>query len=396
MKTISGSILVFGGGELQKSMILLCKSLGLKTVVIDPSPNAICKDIADAFECVGGDDFEGTCACVEKHDIKAVITAATDKPLVMMARVAEKFGFCYIDEKAATIATDKNLMKQVLISASVNCAKGALVDKNNPELPSDLFWPVVVKPLDNSGSRGVFICNDFEDFIKKTNESKQFTKSDFLLVEEFIGGKEYSIESIHSENKTTVIAITEKITTEAPYNVELGHIIPATVSESSKKEIEDIIQKIGTSFNFKYCASHTEVKINERGVFVIETSPRLGGDFITSELVPGSTGVNIERCLISLAFGVEPKIEHTKTDYCGVFYFDLNQGLVKELKEYDPSNNDAIVYYQLNLSKGQEIKPITNSIDRYGCVILNTETKDELLAEKSEIFRIHKKLIEID
>lgn len=396
MKTISGSILVFGGGELQKSIILLCKDLGLKTVVIDPSPNATCRDIADVFECVEGDDFETTCTCVEKHDIKAVITAATDKPLVMMAKVAERFGFCFIDEKTATISTDKYLMKQVLISASVNCAKGVLVARNNPEIPLNLNWPVVVKPLDNSGSRGVFICNNFEDFTKKVNESRRYTKSDFLLVEEFIDGKEFSIEAIHSENKTTVIAITEKITSEAPYNVELGHIIPAAISERCKKEIEDIIQKIAVSFNFKFCASHTEVKINERGIFVIETSPRLGGDFITSELVPSSTGVNIESCLINLAYGIEPNLELGKPNFCGVFYFNLNQGIVKNIKAYNSFKNSSIVYHQLNLSKGQEIKQITNSIDRYGCVIIKAETKEELISEKNEIFKIYDSLIEIE
>ena len=87
------SILIFGVGPLQKSIIERAKLMGLYTIGIDPMADASCRDAVDAFEIVGGQDFEGTCAVVEKYDVKAIVTAATDKPLVMMARVAEKYGF---------------------------------------------------------------------------------------------------------------------------------------------------------------------------------------------------------------------------------------------------------------------------------------------------------------
>ena len=87
------SILVFGCGELQQSIIGRAHKKGLFVVGIDPCADAYCKDDTDAFEVVGGQDFEGTCAVVEKYGIEAIVTAATDKPLVMMARIAEKYGF---------------------------------------------------------------------------------------------------------------------------------------------------------------------------------------------------------------------------------------------------------------------------------------------------------------
>ncbi|MBO4263521.1 MAG: hypothetical protein J5871_02425, partial [Bacteroidales bacterium] len=75
--------------------------MGLYTVGIDPAADASCKDEVDAFEVVGGQDFAGTCAVVEKYGIDAIVTAATDKPLVMMARVAAKYGFPFYSEDTA-------------------------------------------------------------------------------------------------------------------------------------------------------------------------------------------------------------------------------------------------------------------------------------------------------
>ena len=81
------AIMIFGVGELQESIIKRAKAMGLFVVGIDPCVDACCRDAVDAFEVVGGQDYEGTLAVARKYNISAVVTAATDKPLVMMARV---------------------------------------------------------------------------------------------------------------------------------------------------------------------------------------------------------------------------------------------------------------------------------------------------------------------
>ena len=84
------SVLVFGVGELQISIITRAKAMGLFVVGIDPFEDAVAKDYYDAFGVVGGQDFEGTVAVAKKYNVSAIVTAATDKPLVMMARLAKE------------------------------------------------------------------------------------------------------------------------------------------------------------------------------------------------------------------------------------------------------------------------------------------------------------------
>ena len=150
------AVLIFGVGPLQESIIGRAKKMGLFTIGIDPMADATCRNVVDAFEVVGGQDFEGTCAVVEKYGIDAIVTAATDKPLVMMARVAKKYGFPFYSVETAQWSTDKFQMKQRFMEGNVPCAKGRLVMR--VEETADMIYPLIVKPRDNSGSRGVKLC----------------------------------------------------------------------------------------------------------------------------------------------------------------------------------------------------------------------------------------------
>ena len=373
-------ILVFGVGELQKSIIDRAHKMGLYVVGIDPCADAYCKDDVDAFEIVGGQDYEGTCAVVEKHDIDAIATAATDKPLVMMARIAEKYGFPFYSVETAQWSTDKFQMKKRFELGDVPHAQGRLISK--VEEAEGLVFPVIVKPRDNSGSRGVKLCRNQEELKNSIDEALENSKLDSVLVEEFIEGPEYSIEGLHHDGKSEVIQFTEKKTTEFPYNVELGHIQPAKISEENKQRIRVIIAKIGKALNFVNCPSHTELKINNRGIFVIETSPRLGGDYITSTLTPLSTGVNLEDELLKISLGETINPAPKAVQYSGVRFFSFVEGsIIKQVPNEDFVKTwPHVVDFSFNLQKCDKVRKITSSLNRYGHITLiagNRESIDD-------------------
>lgn len=365
------AVLIFGVGPLQQSIINRAKMMGLYTVGIDPCEDATCKDYVDSFEVVGGQDYEGTCAVVDNYGIDAIVTAATDKPLVMMARIAEKYGFPFYSVETAQWSTDKFQMKQRFLEGGVPCAKGRLV-KSVAEA-ADMEYPVIVKPRDNSGSRGVKLCRTEGELEQSMAEALEYSRLDSVLVEEFIEGPEYSIEGLHHDGKSEVIQFTEKKTTEFPYNVELGHIQPANINEDNKQKIREIVAKIGNAMKFENCPSHTELKINERGVFVIETSPRLGGDYITSTLVPLSTGINMEDQLLHIALGEMVNTQAGRVNKAsGVCFLNLPCGKVIVI---DPALNEVsswpnVYSFSTSLKVGDEIHPITSSLNRYGQFIV--------------------------
>lgn len=382
------SILVFGGGDLQISIIEECKKYNLQTVVIDPNPNAIASKIADIFEVVPGNNFEKTCEVVENNNISAIITSATDKPLIMMAKIAEKFHFPFFPIDTAILSTDKFLMKQKFIENKIPCANGFLIEKNSL---LEITLPVIIKPRDNSGSRGVIYCSTKQELANTIEESFKYTKLNTILCEEVIQGKEYSIETIHYKGNNKILQITEKITTNFPYNVEIGHIQPSELTDYQISEIDKIINKISSAFKFTNCASHTEIKINEQGIFVIETSPRLGGDFITSKLVPLSTGINMEKALIDIALNYIPVYNESFFKSSAIFYFNfedkniVNFDFLKKIKEVE-----GVKEVRLDLKTGEKGNKITNSLERYGYVVLQKNNRKELLKLKEYLFSLIK------
>lgn len=372
------AVLVFGVGPLQASIIKRAKLMGLYTVGIDPVADATCRDAVDAFEVVGGQDYEGTCAVVEKYGIDAIVTAATDKPLVMMARIAEKYGFPFYSVETAQWSTDKYQMKRRFMEGGIPCAKGRLV-KSVSEV-EDFEYPVIIKPRDNSGSRGVKLCRSKEELEASMSEAFEVSKLDTILVEEFIEGLEYSIEGLHHDGKSEVIQFTEKKTTEFPYNVELGHIQPANISDENKHQIREIVYKIGKALNFMNCPSHTELKINERGIFVIETSPRLGGDYITSTLTPLSTGVNLEDEVLRISLGEKINPAPQAVQYSGVRFFSFKEGgVIKHVpNEEFVKGWPHVVDFSFNLNEGEKVNRITSSLNRYGHLTLTAGNRDAI------------------
>ncbi len=377
------AVLFFGAGQLQRSIIERAKALGLFTVAIDPDKNAYAKSIPDVFEVVNGDDYHETLRIARKHKVSSVLTAATDKPLVMMARVAAILHLPFYSVATAQKSVDKLLQKECFIRCGVPCAQGILLTRNVLQHAEslDLAFPLVIKPRDNSGSRGVIFCRDRTNLVECLAEAFKHTKLDTVLAEEYIDGKEYSIESLHYGGCSKIIQFTEKITTPLPYNVELGHIQPAELSKIQIEQIAVIINRIAAAFQFDQCASHTELKINSHGIWIIETSPRLGGDQITSTLTPLSTGINMEEALISISLGLSPNVNAAHSNKCSMIrYFNLPPGLT--IRNVDDitnlRNRDGVTSLTFTLMKGSNTPIIKSSLDRYGDIVLAAQSREAL------------------
>ena len=285
--------------------------------------------------------------------------------------------------------------RQVSDEATV-CAKGRLI--KSADEAKDFEFPVIVKPRDNSGSRGVRLCRTEEELQSCMDEALEYSHLDSVLVEEFIEGQEYSIESLHYNGRTEVIQFTEKKTAEFPYNVELGHKQPVNLTENQKKEIRSVISRIAEALKFDNCPSHTELKINDRGIFVIETSPRLGGDYITSTLVPLSTGINMENQLLNIALGESVDVNSgRKAKASAVCFFYLPEGTITRIdnKINEVRNWRNVVSFDFKLKEGDSVNKITSSLNRYGQFIIQADSREELDRLYSEYETEAEKLIQL-
>ena len=160
----------------------------------------------------------------------------------------------------------------------------------------------------------------------------KYSRGGEIVVEEFMEGPEVSVETLAVDGEVHVIQITDKLTTGAPYFVEMGHSQPSQLKEEIQEEIKEVAIAANNTIGIKNGPSHTEIKVTKDGPKIVELGARLGGDCITTHLVPLSTGVNMVECSIRCALGEKPDLEPKWSKGSAIMYLKTETGTVKDIK----------------------------------------------------------------
>lgn len=378
------AILIFGAGVNQLELIREARSLGITTIVIDPQQDPPGRPEADHFYMVGGSDYELTRSIAIKHNVKGIVTGQTEKPLKLMARLADDLGFIFNSPEVTDRCIDKWLMKEAFMKGNVSCASGILVragEKIPRKLPSNLTFPLIIKPRDAFSSRGVYRCETVNELGDHLEESRRWSSNGDILLEEFLEGKEYSVEAVTFKGKTTIIQFTEKFITPYPNTVETGHLQPAGLTGAERESVSLLVKGALQALGVENSASHTEVMLTKEGPKVIETGARLGGDFISSYLTKASTGVSMDRAAIQVSLGMIPELNIAWNKYAMIKYLELPAGrTVKQITSinevYKVRN---IIFAFIFVKPGDIIKPLTHSALRPACCLATGDTREEVL-----------------
>lgn len=313
-------IAIIGASYLQQPLVEKCKEMDVYSICFAWEDGAVCKDLCDKFYPISTVDKDEILKVCQEENIDGITTIASDVATLTVNYVAEKMGLIGNPDKYSQTATNKYLMRQCFMKNDVPSPKFTLVNDNIYNIKGFKF-PLIVKPTDRSGSRGVEKVLDPVQLEEAISRARKESFEHKAIIEEFVTGREVSVESISYEGKHYILQITDKVTTGAPFFVELEHHQPSSLPEDIKSQIRNIVLHALNALHVKYGASHSELKITEDGdIRVIEIGARMGGDFIGSDLVKLSTGYDFLKGVIDVAFGEfeEPKIsEH---NYSGVYF----------------------------------------------------------------------------
>ena len=377
------NILIFGAGINQIELIREARKLGVNSIVIDPSNCAAGKDEADIFYQVEGGDYNSTKQIALKHNVKGIVTGQMEKPLPIMAKLAEELGFIFNTPKVIERSLNKTLMKVAFIENGIQCAKGVSFSENEEITKvklKNLNFPMIVKPTDSFSSRGVQKVENFNEILKIEEHSRSYSSNAKLLIEEFLEGREFSVECITFKGRTTIFQITEKFITPPPNTVEMAHLQPARISDIEKSLIEKLVIKAINAMEINNSASHAEVILTSNGPFMIEIGARLGGDFISSYLTKASTGISMDRAAIQVALGIKPNLKKAYNHFSMIKYIELDAGKfinklypLENLKE-----NSGFVFASYFIDEGDVIPKITHSGQRPVCILFKSNNYNNL------------------
>ncbi len=380
----ANSVLIFGAGINQFTMIQAAKSLGVESVVLDVTEDAPGRALADHFYCVAGNDYATTREIALRHQVKGLVTSQMEKPMRLMAKLAAELGLRFHTPEVTARSLDKWLMKAAFQRGNVPCAKGVLIEPGAalPEAQvAAMGFPLIIKPKDATSSQGVFRVESLSQAQRLLETTRSYSKSREVIVEEFLDGPEFSVEAITYEGKTTIVQITEKFLYSFPCPVEIGHLQPAPVSLEQHTAISEATVAAIHAIGIDNSASHAEVKWTREGAKLVEIGARLGGDFISSYLTQASCGIDMDRAAIQAALGQSPDLEPTKQQYAYIKYLELPVGsLITAVADYeDVLSAPEVVYAHLGMAPGTIVPKITESKKRPGFVIVKGESRAQVL-----------------
>lgn len=369
-------LMILGASILQLPAIEKAKEMGLDVVVVDMNPDAVGFKVPGIEkEIISTIDIQTVISAAKRHRIDGIMTLATDMPMRTVAAVAKEMNLIGIDEETALKATNKAEMRKALQLNNVPIPKFYVVSNKDEykEVVKQFVVPFIVKPADSSGSRGIFEVKDIHNntlVIEAYEYCHPFSKVGDVVVEEYMEGPEVSVETLTVNGECHVIQITDKLTTGAPHYVEMGHSQPTMLSNEIAEQISKVAKAANKAIGIKNGPSHTEIIVTKEGPKIVELGARLGGDNITTHLVPLSTGVNMVECCIKIALGEIPDIKKKWNKGSAIRYFEQHAGVIDSIEGVDKAEEiDGVQQISIVHGVGEEVTEINSSGERMGFVI---------------------------
>lgn len=329
---------IIGGGTRASYIAFACKRLGVESHCFSLSKGAgnALNDVDVFHEC---DIFDTDIIINSIKEIGITgICATTESTLLPTATIAEKAGLRSNSVSTAMDITNKYINRNKTKGTLLVSPKYCEVNRDTDVESIELSLPVIVKPEALvGGKKGLMVVRDktsLKNALAFAFDNLNGKSNGKVLIEEFIeGGNEYSVESLSYEGKHYIVQITGKDSDTGEHCVELGHHQPANLSKDMWAKVEKAVEEGLSSIGMQYGPCHTEIKIKDDTIYLIEFNARAGGDHISWPLVVLSTGYPYLEGVVRIALGEFEPIDKAKLlhRYSGIYYVTKQTSYLKQI-----------------------------------------------------------------
>lgn len=278
VRILKKNLAIIGASYLQLPLIEKAKEMGYTTHVFAWAVGDVGEGVADYFYPISIINKNEILEKCNEIGICGICSIASDLATITVNYVADKLGLAGNSLECTAVSTNKHLMRRRFEECGDPSPKSFLVDENSDISSLTIEYPVIVKPTDRSGSRGIYLLESSNGLLDAIANSVRDSFEKKALIEEYVEGQEYSVEYISYKGKHSFIALTQKYTTGAPNFIETGHLEPAQVLGDTLSRIKSVVEHALNSLGVKNSASHSEIKISDDGsIRIIEIGARMGG-----------------------------------------------------------------------------------------------------------------------
>ena len=386
-------ILILGGALLQTYVIKRAKELNYEVHVLDMNPKSIGFKYADKSAPINIIDQEACLKYAKANNIDGVLTAATDFGVLSASYIAKEMGLNGIKYDVAKIIKNKYEVRKKLFEKQADDLDQFYEIKQINELSnisSKIKFPVMVKPCDGSGSKAANRVDKIEDLEEAVRLAIESSISKKALIETFINGYEYGVESFVYNNKINVLAIMQKDMTDPPYYAELGHTIPSGLSNQMENKIKDSVIKAINALEINFGSVNMDLLVTDDGkVCIVDIGARMGGNLIGSHIIPLSKGIDYMGNMIKAALNEDVNFDQKINMSVSTRLLALKPGIVNKLPNFSKYYDDNINYIVCSLKKGDSIREYHNNLDGCGYIVAcgnnSRKLKDKVIEIKNKI-----------
>ena len=378
------------------------RELGYHVITCDYLPSNPGHKYADEYYNVSTTDLEAVLTLAKELKIDGIVAYASDPAAPTAAYVAEKLGLPGNPYESVKLLTEKDLFREFLQKHGFNSPKAGGYTTYEAALAGigRFKFPVMVKPVDSSGSKGVVKICDVAGLKSAVEEALSYSRSKRFIVEEFIEKKGYQIsgDGFSIDGKLVFTSYGNELYSGKGTReyVALGEFWPSLLTQGQKDKVDAELQRLITALGMRTCAYNIEVILDkDDNVYVLELGPRNGGSYIP-QLIKYATGVDLVEVTLKAAMGdTLPLLEMspTKGVFSNYMIYSTSSGNFKGI-EFDPVfQRDNLLEVHCTASVGDEVRAYQNTSHSLGTILFKAETVAEMISITGEMEKYYKVLV---
>ena len=361
MTLTNKKLAIIGAGRNALILAERCRELGIESHCFAWEKGAMAKDAVDVFHDVSVTEVEAIAQTCRELGIGGVV-ATSEFTILPTAQIAEACGYVGNPVEVAAQITNKYRNREATAGVEgLNHPRYWRVTDPSQIDELDIEFPIIVKPTSEGGKRGICVARDADELRAAVAYSEsEPNRSNAFIVEEFLeGGCEYSVESLSYEGKNYIVQVTQKESSGAPHCVELGHHQPADLTPQMRARVENVLDRALTAVGIVNGACHTEIKIIDGKIYLIEFNARPGGDHIACTLTELSTDYPYMTGVIQIALGEFEGIApgQLKPYYAGIEFVTQQTAYLKDI--FDSCEDEPWCYEKFQATP--DLRPLTHN-----------------------------------
>ena len=377
---------------MQLPAVRLAKAKGWDVVVAAAAINRQIEALADRCEQVDLRDRDEVSrlarALKQEPGLDGIFTAGTDFSTTV-AWAAEQAGLPGIPYSSALAATDKARMRAVFRAAGVPSPSFYTAEKADCSLPAGFGFPLVVKPVDNMGARGVRRADDERQLREALEAALEQSACGQAIVEQYLEGPELSLDAVIHHGGITVCGVADRHICFPPYFVEMGHTMPSALDPDKLRAAEQVFRRGIRALGITNGAAKGDIKITPGGAVIGEIAARLSGGYMSGWTYPLSSGVEVTEAALNIAVGLKPgRLKPTRSWVSAERAFISIPGTIRRLQGLEEAGEvSGVLEMFLRVEPGREVALPVNNMGKCGNIIAAAPSRAAALESVGEAVR---------